>query len=90
MTQNNFRKEPVFGEPSVTSQETEQAETTNTATTQAPYVSLRSTKAPGHTFTPMMKRPDAKVEDHTADVFSAKPLQQLTQLQHKKAWKKTW
>ncbi|HDV7284100.1 TPA: opacity-associated protein A [Mannheimia haemolytica] len=72
MTQNNFRKEPIFGEPSVTSQETEQAETTNTATTQAPYVSLRSTKAPGHTFTPIMKRPDAKVEDHTADVFSAK------------------
>ncbi|HGO5854670.1 TPA: LysM-like peptidoglycan-binding domain-containing protein [Mannheimia haemolytica] len=77
MTQNNFRKEPVFGEPSVTAQETEQAETTNTATTQAPYVSLRSTKAPGHTFTPMMKRPDAKVEDHTADVFSAKPAKEF-------------
>ncbi|HGO5815384.1 TPA: LysM-like peptidoglycan-binding domain-containing protein [Mannheimia haemolytica] len=77
MTQNNFRKEPVFGEPSTTSQETEQAETTNTATTQAPYVSLRSTKASGHTFTPMMKRPDAKVEDHTADVFSAKPAKEF-------------
>lgn len=77
MTQNNFRKEPVFGEPSTTSQEIEQAETTNTATTQAPYVSLRSTKAPGHTFTPMMKRPDAKVEDHTADVFSAKPAKEF-------------
>ncbi|HDL1436307.1 TPA: opacity-associated protein A, partial [Mannheimia haemolytica] len=54
MTQNNFRKEPVFGESSVTSQDAE------------------ATKAPGHTFTPIMKRPDAKVEDHTADVFSAK------------------
>ncbi|HDL1271894.1 TPA: opacity-associated protein A [Mannheimia haemolytica] len=69
MTQNNFRKEPVFGESSVTSQD---AEATKTDTAQAPYVSLRSTKAPGHTFTPIMKRPDAKVEDHTADVFSAK------------------
>ncbi|HHW7568705.1 TPA: LysM-like peptidoglycan-binding domain-containing protein [Mannheimia haemolytica] len=69
MTQNNFRKEPVFGESSVTSQD---AEATKADTAQAPYVSLRSTKAPGHTFTPIMKRPDAKVEDHTADVFSAK------------------
>lgn len=74
MTQNNFRKEPVFGESSVTSQD---AEVTKTDTAQAPYVSLRSTKAPGHTFTPIMKRPDAKVEDHTADVFSAKPAKEF-------------
>ncbi|MFA9489316.1 MULTISPECIES: LysM-like peptidoglycan-binding domain-containing protein [unclassified Mannheimia] len=79
MTQNNFRKEPVFGEPLTTpsqennSQENEKVETTEVESqhNDKPYVSLHSTKAPGHTFTPIMKRPDATVEDKTADVSTA-------------------
>lgn len=72
MTQNNFRKEPVFGVPPVSPQNQDNEQSEVTKPVQSPYVSLRSTKAPGHTFTPVMKRPDATVEDKTADVFSVK------------------
>lgn len=77
MTQNNFRKEPVFGEPLAPSQENTGVELTQSEKLNKPYVSLHSTKAPGHTFTPVMKRPDSKVEDQTADVFSAKPAKEF-------------
>ncbi|MEG9533895.1 LysM-like peptidoglycan-binding domain-containing protein [Mannheimia sp. HC-2023] len=74
MTQNNFRKEPVFGEPLTPTQENEKVESAQIESqhNNKPYVSLHSTKAPAHTFTPIMKRPDATVEDKTADVFTAK------------------
>ncbi|QLD32340.1 LysM-like peptidoglycan-binding domain-containing protein [Mannheimia varigena] len=84
MTQNNFRKEPVFGEPLTPnqknkSQENEKVEPVQVDSSHSnrPYVSLHSTKAPGHTFTPIMKRSDAPVEDKTADAFTAKPTKEF-------------
>lgn len=63
MTQNNFRKEPFFGEPSVpVSEENSSVDATPEAPIQKPYVSLRSTQSPGHTFTPIMKRPEPAAE----------------------------
>lgn len=61
MTQNNFRKEPVFGEPLTSTEPTEEnavAESNQTTERNKPYVSLHSTQPPGHTFTPIMKRPE--------------------------------
>ncbi|QLB19591.1 LysM-like peptidoglycan-binding domain-containing protein [Mannheimia granulomatis] len=58
MTQNNFRKEPVFGEPLTPTEENAVAESNPTTERNKPYVSLHSTQTPGHTFTPIMKRPE--------------------------------
>lgn len=49
MTQNNFRKEPTFGEPSTTNK---------TEATHNVAPSLHSSTSPGHTFTPHLKRPE--------------------------------
>lgn len=73
MTQNNFRKEPVFGEP-LTSQESQekveqaQADIQNKNKT---YFSLHSTKVPHHTFTPTMERSEPAT-DGPVDVFASK------------------
>lgn len=62
MTQ--LRKEPTFGEPS--QPELEQAQT-QTPEVQKPFsFSVRSTQSPGHTFTPVMKRP-IEVTKETGD-----------------------
>lgn len=73
MTQNNFRKEPVFGEPLVANQENEkpdptQADVKNKSKT---YFSLHSTKAPSHTFTPTLERSEPAA-DGPVDVFASK------------------
>ncbi|WP_373767501.1 LysM-like peptidoglycan-binding domain-containing protein [Glaesserella sp.] len=61
MSQINLRKEPTFGEPSdKISDKVENNETPTTANPTAKEtisVSLHSSKAPGYTFTPVMKRP---------------------------------
>lgn len=62
MTQNNFRKEPVFGEPVKSAEENNQTEPSQMTTNEKPYVSLHSTQAPGHTFTPIMERVEENVE----------------------------
>ncbi|WGE87472.1 GlcNAc transferase [Actinobacillus equuli subsp. haemolyticus] len=73
MSQNNFRKEPTFGEPSaaqsaeqvaeaiINSENAKAAEAAKVVATNA-TVSLHSSKAPSYTFTPIMKRP---VDDAT-------------------------
>ncbi|MDO9995518.1 LysM-like peptidoglycan-binding domain-containing protein [Glaesserella parasuis] len=61
MSQQNLRKEPVFGEPSAVKTENENSESKLTLSahklTKKVNFSLHSTKSPGHTFTPVMKRP---------------------------------
>ncbi|WGE85453.1 LysM-like peptidoglycan-binding domain-containing protein [Actinobacillus equuli] len=73
MSQNHFRKEPTFGEPTVAqsaeqvaeaiinSENAKAAEAAKVVATNA-TVSLHSSKAPSYTFTPIMKRP---VDDAT-------------------------
>lgn len=56
MTQNNMRTEPSFGN-SVISEETA-GYLEKMAQEATPYISLRSSQSPGHTFTPVMKRPE--------------------------------
>ncbi|QBQ63764.1 hypothetical protein EXH44_05705 [Actinobacillus indolicus] len=57
MSQQNMRKEPTFGEPAKTVENT--AAINHEEKESAPKLnfSLHSTKSPGHTFTPVMKRP---------------------------------
>ncbi|QHB44981.1 LysM-like peptidoglycan-binding domain-containing protein [Glaesserella parasuis] len=61
MSQQNLRKEPVFGEPSAVKTENENSESKLTLSahklTKKVNFSLHSTKSPGHTFTPVIKRP---------------------------------
>lgn len=66
MTQNNQRQEPTFGEPSLNNPFVENAAAENATVenaTQAPKAkpnlsfSLHSKQSPGHTFTPVLKRP---------------------------------
>ncbi|WGE89293.1 LysM-like peptidoglycan-binding domain-containing protein [Actinobacillus arthritidis] len=80
MSHNNFRKEPTFGEPSVTNNAPQSAkqvaEKINSEATKIINnlsVSLHSNKAPGHTFTPMMKRP----VDATTPLKSIEETQQV-------------
>lgn len=59
MSQNNFRKEPAFGEPSVKNSAEKAAEPALSETGKSVSslsVSLHSNKAPNYTFTPIMKR----------------------------------
>ena len=59
MSQNNFRKEPAFGEPSVKNSAEKALEPTPSETGKSVSglsVSLHSNKAPNYTFTPIMKR----------------------------------
>lgn len=58
MTQNNFRKEPTFGEPSVATSHVENNAAAGEAT-KSVAPSLHTTTSPGHTFTPHLKRPEA-------------------------------
>lgn len=63
MTQNNLRKEPTFGQPSQslspeTSAITDSAE--KITLKQPATVSMHSNQSPGHTFTPLVKRPEAE------------------------------
>ncbi|WGE31893.1 GlcNAc transferase [Actinobacillus genomosp. 2] len=80
MSHNNLRKEPTFGEPLEINnppQSAEQAaEKLNSETTKVINnlsVSLHSNKVPGHTFTPMMKRP----VDTTTPLKSIEETQQV-------------
>ena len=80
MSHNNLRKEPTFGEPLSTNnvpQSAEQvAEQINSEATKVINnlsVSLHSNKAPGHTFTPIMKRP----VDATTPLKSIEETQQV-------------
>ncbi|AUI66640.1 MULTISPECIES: LysM-like peptidoglycan-binding domain-containing protein [Glaesserella] len=64
MSQQNMRKEPTFGQPSTTqnnveAENIEHQETVNKEKVNAQKLafSLHSSKSPGHTFTPVMKRP---------------------------------
>lgn len=62
MNQNNQRKEPTFGEPSITPE----VEASEPKLDTKPYVSLRSTQSPGYTFTPIMQRPEEAVPENVA------------------------
>lgn len=62
MNQNNQRKEPTFGEPSITPE----VEVSEPKLDTKPYVSLRSTQSPGYTFTPIMQRPEEAVPENVA------------------------
>lgn len=64
MNQNNQRKEPTFGEPSITPE----VEVSEPKLDTKPYVSLRSTQSPGYTFTPIMQRPEEAVPENVAAV----------------------
>lgn len=66
MTQNNQRQEPTFGEPSLNNPFVENAAAENATVENAPQApkakpnlsfSLHSKQSPGHTFTPVLKRP---------------------------------
>ncbi|WGE65207.1 LysM-like peptidoglycan-binding domain-containing protein [Actinobacillus equuli] len=86
MSQNHFRKEPTFGEPTVAqsaeqvaeaiinSENAKAAEAAKVVATNA-TVSLHSSKAPSYTFTPIMKRP---VDDATP-LKSIEETQQVTE-----------
>lgn len=86
MSQQNMRKEPTFGEPS-TAQTVENLENNETLASekgnpQKLAFSLHSNKSPGHTFTPVMKRPtesashlstmEEQVEQKSTSVDSSK------------------
>lgn len=57
MSQQNMRKEPTFGEPTKTVENTEAINHEEKESAPKLNFSLHSTKSPGHTFTPVMKRP---------------------------------
>lgn len=66
MTQKNQRQEPTFGEPSLNNPFVENAAAENATVENAPQApkakpnlsfSLHSKQSPGHTFTPVLKRP---------------------------------
>ncbi len=57
MSQQNMRKEPTFGEPTKTVENTAAINHEEKESTSKLNFSLHSTKSPGHTFTPVMKRP---------------------------------
>lgn len=61
MSQQNMRKEPTFGEPSTTQAvehlENNEFSAEEKGNSQKLAFSLHSNKSPGHTFTPVMKRP---------------------------------
>lgn len=76
MTQNNFRKEPIFGNTSATegnvSTRTKQIEINSDKTN----MSLHSTQSPGYTFTPIMTKSNKTTETLQADsVESTKEFQ---------------
>ncbi|MEG9490827.1 LysM-like peptidoglycan-binding domain-containing protein [Mannheimia indoligenes] len=71
MTQNNFRKEPVFGDPLAHHQENEKVEPVQADEKNKTYFSLHSTKAPSHTFTPTLERSEPAA-DGPVDVFASK------------------
>lgn len=67
MSQQNMRKEPIFGEPTIAkvdsgNVESKPATATNNGYSNKFNFSLHSSKSPGHTFTPVMKRPVAKAQ----------------------------
>lgn len=70
MTQNNFRKAPVFGEPLTSEEKVEQAQL-DIQNKDKTYFSLHSTKVPHHTFTPIMGRSEPAT-DGPVDIFASK------------------
>ncbi|RDE70841.1 GlcNAc transferase [Haemophilus sputorum] len=60
MSQNNFRKEPTFGEPSNNTQTPNVSAEAENVKPIAP--SLRTNTSPGHTFVPPLKRPENNKE----------------------------
>lgn len=67
MSQQNMRKEPIFGEPTIAKVDSGNVESKSVTATNNGYsnkfnFSLHSSKSPGHTFTPVMKRPVAKAQ----------------------------
>lgn len=76
MTQNNFRKEPFFGDPLTNLEENEIADSSKTSDIHtSPYVSLHSNQTPGHTFTPMMGRSEETSELQSSEVV--KPIKEF-------------
>ncbi|MDD0823474.1 LysM-like peptidoglycan-binding domain-containing protein [Mannheimia sp. AT1] len=76
MTQNNFRKEPVFGDASTTEENVSTNTTQPEANNEKAHMSLHSTQSPGYTFTPMMEQSDKTTETATTEpVESAKGFQ---------------
>lgn len=69
MSQNNFRKEPTFGEPSTNAQTPNVSAEAENVKPIAP--SLRTNTSPGHTFVPPLKRPENNTEAPKAE--TAKP-----------------
>ena len=65
MSQNNFRKEPTFGEPSNNVQTPNVSAEAGNAKPVAP--SLRTNTSPGHTFVPPLKRPENNTEASKAE-----------------------
>ncbi len=65
MSQNNFRKEPTFGEPSTNAQNSNVSAEAENVKPIAP--SLRTNTSPGHTFVPPLKRPENNTEAPKAE-----------------------
>ena len=65
MSQNNFRKEPTFGEPSNNTQTPNVSAEAENVKPIAP--SLRTNTSPGHTFVPPLKRPENNTEAPKAE-----------------------
>ena len=65
MSQNNFRKEPTFGEPSTNAQTPNVSAEAENVKPIAP--SLRTNTSPGHTFVPPLKRPENNTEAPKAE-----------------------
>ena len=65
MSQNNFRKEPTFGEPSTNAQTPNVSAEAENVKPIAP--SLRTNTSPGHTFVPPLKRPENNPEAPKAE-----------------------
>lgn len=65
MSQNNFRKEPTFGEPSNNTQTPNVSAEAENVKPIAP--SLRTNISPGHTFVPPLKRPENNTEAPKAE-----------------------
>lgn len=77
MTQNTSRQEPTFGEPASEQKNTETTSTTNSALKSGVSFSIHTKNSPGHTFTPVLKRP-AELAQHVPTLEEQSMLKTLS------------
>lgn len=83
MSQNIERKEPTFGQPSETTNPSSESTTEKNAK-QSVSFSVRSNQSPGHTFTPVMKRPTVATSE-AVETAKAEVTESVKQVSEKTA-----